>query len=67
MDQSHCLKSEACMELRRDLNLSNIYDLVIFFRNMLKEMASMAEDRQIFSLVKTGVSARHDWTILKAV
>ena len=46
MDQSHCLKCEAWTEMRRDLDLSNIDDLVMFFRNMLKEMASMEDDKR---------------------
>ena len=39
MDQSHCMICPAWPELRKDLALSSISDLVIFFRKLLTERA----------------------------
>ena len=42
MDQGHCPSWSA---LRQGLDLTNIMDLMVFFRNLLKERAKMdAED-----------------------
>ena len=43
MSQSHCLQCEAWGDIRRDLDLTSIEDMVAFFRRMLKEMASIEE------------------------
>ena len=39
MDQSHCMRCPAWSELRKDLDLSSISDVVIFFRKLLTERA----------------------------
>ena len=36
MEQGHCIKCPAWSELRQGLDLTNIMDLVVFFRNLLK-------------------------------
>ena len=38
MSQSHCLKCPAWVELRDGLDVTNIHDLVKFFRKLLGEM-----------------------------
>ena len=37
MTQSHCLKCPALEEMREGLELSNIMDMVTFFRRVLEE------------------------------
>ena len=45
MTQSHCMECSAWSELRRGLDLSDIGDLVEFFRKMLDKRGKMeAED-----------------------
>ena len=46
MSQSHCLQCEAWVDLRSDLDLTNIEDMVAFFRRMLKEMANIEEGKK---------------------
>ena len=41
MDQGHCIRCPAWAELRKDLDLTNISDLVIFFRKLLSERARL--------------------------
>ena len=45
MDQSHCMRCPAWSELRKDLDLSNISDLVIFFRKLLNERERLEVER----------------------
>ena len=46
MSQSHCLQCEAWVDLRSDLDLTNIEDMVAFYRRMLKEMANIEEGKK---------------------
>ena len=41
MTQGHCLECPAWVDIRKGLDLTNIADLVIFFRKMLAERSSM--------------------------
>ena len=41
MTQSHCMSCSAWSELREGLDLTNIKDLVIFFRKMMEERAKV--------------------------
>ena len=43
MSQSHCLTCTAWVELREGLDLTNIKDLVIFFRKLLLERSKVKE------------------------
>ena len=43
MTQSHCLTCTAWVELREGLDLTNIKDLVIFFRKLLVERSKVKE------------------------
>ena len=44
MTQSHCLECSAWTEIRKDLDLSNIDDLVKFFRRMLLEKSKSEKE-----------------------
>ena len=41
MTQDHCLECPAWEELRRGLEMSNIDDMVVFFRKLLLERAKL--------------------------
>ena len=48
MTQSHCMDCSAWTEIRKDLDLTNIDDLVKFFRRMLLEKAKSEKDEGLF-------------------
>ena len=47
MTQSHCLKCPALEEMREGLELSNIMDMVTFFRRVLEERARFDSLRDV--------------------
>ena len=49
MDQAHCMRCSAWTELRKGLDMSNIQDLVIFFRKMLAERARLEDVKKTAS------------------
>ena len=44
MTQNHCLDCQAWTEMRKGLDLTNISDLVVFFRKMLDERTRMEKE-----------------------
>ena len=59
MDQAHCMECVRLENLRMDLDLTNIEDMVKFFSKMLMERANI--DAQKNKGSKDGdESARHD-------
>ena len=44
MSQSHVLECSAWKEIKRGLDLTDIEDLVVFFRKMLAERTKLEED-----------------------
>ena len=47
MSQSHCLECPAWAEMRQGLDLSNIMDLVVFFRKLVAERARLEGENVI--------------------
>ena len=43
-DENHCLDCHAWTELRKGLDLTNISDLVVFFRKLLAERTRLEEE-----------------------
>ena len=43
MDQAHCLHCPAWSELRTGLDMTNIMDLVVYFRKLLTERARLED------------------------
>ena len=49
MDQAHCLRCSAWAELRTGLDMSNIIDLVTFFKKLLSERARLEDVKKTAS------------------